>query len=187
MNICETQFRRYRRQAFLLVGIWILAAGLLWGFLLHGYFAPRIGWRLSLTILFTICIVPVFHVKLWRFFTDRSFTGTVLSVRHKETLTSPKNDPRPTATVPLYHIYLTVQTESGTIKKHIESLEPLYHDLWYRTGDRVIYHRGTMFPLIVGGRDVCAYCGHEFITDSRICRDCGMESPPITDAPQNDN
>lgn len=175
MNIYELQFKRHWLKAYLLSAVWILLVALLWIIIAHDYFSDRISPSASIFIALILSLIPIFRSKLWRCFTDRSFTGTVIEVRHKETLTSSKDRPStPTATDPLYHIMLKVELPDGSIKKmHIESREPLYHDLWYHKGDTVTYHRGTKFPLIHGGRRVCATCGTEYIYDDPICRTCG--------------
>ncbi len=137
----------------------------------------------SILIAIALFIGVFTALKIWRVFTDRSFQGVITKIRHKETLVSPKGDLRPTATETRYHVYLTVLLENGkTVNKHVEHTEPFHDDLWYRIGDHVIYHRGTKFPLVENGRTICAYCGHQPISDESKCSNCGRIFAVISSA-----
>ena len=182
MSDYEKSFRLYwaKRIAFCLVFAGIIAA--VWGFGLHAYFSSRISPAASLTIAYVIALIPVFTKKLWRIFTDRSYTATVSDVKYSEGQTFSKEDMRTSATIPLYRITMKLVYPNGSAaKKNIESLEPFYQDMWYRTGDRIVYHRGTKYPLIVGGRRFCAYCDDGLRDGENLCRRCGKANFMPTD------
>ena len=182
MSDYEKNFKLYwaKQIAFCLGFAGIIAA--VWGFGLHAYFSSRISPAASLTIAYVIALIPVFTKKLWRIFTDRSYTATVSDVKYSEAQTFSKEDMRTSATVPLYRITMKIVYPNGSVaKKNIESLEPFYQDMWYKAGDRIVYHRGTKYPLIVGGRRFCAYCGDGLRDGESLCRRCGKLNPMPTD------
>ena len=182
MSDYEKNFRLYwaKQAAFCLVFAGIIAA--VWGFGLYAYFSSRISPAASLTIAYVIALIPVFTKKLWRIFTDRSYTATVQDVKYSEAQTFSKDDMRTSATVPLYRITMKLVYPNGSAaKKNIESLEPFYQDMWYKAGDRIVYHRGTKYPLIVGGRRFCAYCGDGLRDGENLCRRCGKANFMPTD------
>ncbi len=179
MTVYERQYRRKIMKQLAAVFVQIALIAALWIFYLHRYFSERISPAASFTIAYVIALIPIVKNRLWRLFTDRSFKGIVKSVKFKESQTFSKEDMRASATRPLYTIILKITLESGAQKKMtIESFEPFYQDMWYHAGDRIVYHRGTKFPLIPGGRRYCAYCGYDLTDGETSCRVCGCENEP---------
>lgn len=181
MNIFEVQFKKTWAKKFIIFLVSVLLLAVFWYAGIHSYLSSHLGKQYgeiySILIAVALFIGVFITLKIWRIFTDRSFQGVITKIRHKETLASPKGDARPTATESRYHIYLSVLLENGkTVTKHIEHTELFYDDLWYRVGDYVTYHRGTKFPLVKNGRKICAYCGHELISDEDKCSNCGYTS-----------
>ncbi len=176
-DIFEIQFKKIWIKKFIIFFVGCLIIAGVWYGGLHTYLSSRMSethgeiYSVFIAEMFMICLL--IKLQLWRIITDHSFQGKIISIRRKETLVSPKGNSQTTATEPRYHIYLNVMLDSGkTIVKHIENDEPFYDYLWYHVGDQVLYHRGTKFPLVVGGRVICAYCGHEYIHDDARCTNC---------------
>ena len=180
MSVYERSFRSYWFRQILFCIVFAAAVALCWALGLHGYFSSRINPAASFTIAYVLCLIPVFIKRLWRIFTDRSFSATVTNVSYMESQTFNKEDMRASATTDLYTVKLKMVLDNGSAaKKNIESFEPFYADMWYKVGDRIIYHRGTKFPLIVGGRRFCAYCGDGLKDGEERCHKCGrMNEPP---------
>ena len=182
MTVYERQYRRKIMKQLAAVFVQIALIAALWIFYLHRYFSERISPAASFTIAYVIALIPIVKNRLWRLFTDRSFKGIVKSVKFKESQTFSKEDMRASATRPLYTLYLTIALDGGSGDKQkkmtIESFEPFYQDMWYHAGDRIVYHRGTKFPLITCGRRFCAYCGYDLTDGETSCRVCGCENEP---------
>lgn len=179
MTVYERQYRRKITKQLATVFVQIAIIAFLWIIYLHRYFSERISPAASFTIAYVIALIPIVKNRLWRLFTDRSFKGIVEGVKFKESQTFSKEDMRASATRPLYTLYLTITLDGGAKKKMtIESFEPFYQDMWYHAGDRIVYHRGTKFPLIIGGRRFCAYCGYDLAGGETSCRVCGCANEP---------
>ena len=176
-SVYERKFRSYWFRQLLFCAVIAAAVVVAWALGMHSYLSSRISPAASVTVAYVIVLIAVLSKKPWRIFTDRSFTGTVTDVKYRESQTASREDMRISATVPLYTMIIKVDTgKGGQIKKSVESLEPLYQDMWYHAGDRVIYHRGTKFPLIEGGRRFCAYCGDGLRDGGTKCHKCGQEN-----------
>ena len=181
MSVFEIQFKRMWLKRFIAFGVGYAVIVGIWCGGFHGYLSSRLGEDhgalYSLLIAVVLAVILIVKFRLWRIVTDRSFSGEITHISYKETLTSPKCDSRPTATVPRYHIYITVRKTSGKMfTKHIEHEDPFHDGLWYSVGDTVIYHRGTKFPLVKDGRRICAYCGHQYIREDTKCTNCGYRN-----------
>ena len=176
-SVYERKFRNYWLRQLLLCAVIAAAVIVVWALGMHSYLSSRISPAASVTVAYVIVLIAVLSKKPWRIFADRSFNGTVTDVKYRESQTASKEDMRISATVPLYTIIIKVNADrGGQIKKSVESLEPLYQDMWYHVGDRVNYHRGTKFPLIEGGRRFCAYCGDGLRDGETKCHKCGQEN-----------
>ena len=151
-----------------------------WVLGIHAYFSERISAAASLTIAYVICLVPVYKQRMWLLFTNRPFRGTVVDIKHTETRVNNMNSLnsffmlRTVAIKPMYIMTLTVRGDSGKITiKRVERGSVFMADEWYQIGDRVIFYRGTKFPLIVGHTPFCAWCGGPILEDGVTCHDCG--------------
>ena len=174
MNAYQKAFIRTvtKQLTVLFIVIAIVTAGWMLG--IHAYFSERISAAASLTIAYVICLVPVFKQRMWLLFTNRPFRGTVVDIKHTEYHVNEQALLVRYDIKPLYTMTLTVRTDSGkVILKQVERETVFMADEWYQIGDRVIFYRGTKFPLIVGHTPFCAWCGGPILEDGVTCHDCG--------------
>ena len=174
MNAYQKAFIRTvtKQLTVLFIVIAIVTVG--WVLGIHAYFSERISSAASLTIAYVICLVPVYKQRMWLLFTNRPFRGTVIDIKHTEYRINEQASIVQYAAKPLYKMTLTVRTDSGRIVlKQVERDTIFMADEWYKVGDRVIFYRGTKYPLIVGHTPFCAWCGGPILEDGVTCHDCG--------------
>ena len=171
MNCYEKNFRRSRLVMLGLSALWTILFWFFWLNYCFGFFAQSVG---GFSAIFGGCLIwvyPLCHFRVWKHLTDSSFEGIVTDVKRDNVVRSGFLTRRRIKR--LYRLTLTVGTDSGKIiKKSIESAEPFYNDRWYVVGDRVRYHRGTKYPLVVGRIRICAYCGSLLRPEEKKCVDC---------------
>ena len=125
--------------------------------------------------------IPVFLTRIYRIFTDPTFTGTVRDVSVRTSVDS-KSSVRPTWES-LYRkneIYLTVETPGGKVirKKVYEGMAKDGANLEkYHVGDRVLHLHGSgitvVLPFPNDSRCCCAVCGGDNSVSDSVCVHCG--------------
>lgn len=175
MTCYERNFRRARITAIGLSALWTIIFCFLWLRSCSGLFASVTGGLLAVFGGGLVWGYPLCHFRVWKYLTDSSFEGVVTDVKRDNIVRSGFIDHRRMKR--FYRLTLTVRTDSGQlVKKSVESAEPFYNDRWYLVGDRVRYHRGTKFPLIVGRIRICAYCGSLLRPEETKCVDCWKDA-----------
>ena len=175
MDSYERKFRRDRAVRLTLSALWIGFCTFLWKRFYFAVYAGSYGAVLSFAIGAVVTLWPLYKLDALRYLYDRSFSGIVTEVKRERVV---KRGINPRAARLFYRMTLVISTDDGmTVKKRIDGNDPFYEDRWYHVGDRVVYHRGTKFPVITNGARFCAYCGSILRDDEEKCVECFNDAP----------
>ncbi len=124
-----------------------------------------LGWKLVLLIGAAV-ITGFFLFRIWKFFTDRSFCGTVESTSLSHTY-SPSDDPSMLKALQSgrsdFHLktVLKVRLKNGK-RKQIRFVQKEGSYLYYYEGTEIVHFRGLPYPIrteALPGSWACAACG----------------------------
>ncbi len=180
----NNDLRRYVRkkdiQRILFFLIWMA----LWiggtAFYIHGNSSPTSpsllhGWRMWV-LLGAITVIGFFLFRIWKFFTDRSFEGTILTSDNLHDY-SPSRDP---GTMDGVHYDFRLNTAVRVLdtkgKQHrirFEQKDRFYN--YYYPGTHVVHLRGLPYPLRTDDTEgyLCAACGRIYDQKPHVCEACG--------------
>ena len=108
-----------------------------------------------------LCVFPIIVLKYWNWFTDRTFEGEVVEVKHKQFVDD------------LYQ-HISLRTPNGKIKK--ATVKRTFDDLTpiYAVGDYVRHYYGTKYMQKVGApTNICVFCGTRSRHEAERCSVCG--------------
>lgn len=122
-----------------------------------------VGWRLWLWMLIA-AVSGIILFRMWRFFTDRTFTGTILKTGLSRSYTT-SDDPSAAGNTDYdfrLNTSLTVLLDNGKKKRlRFEQKRGFYH--YYYEGKQIVHFHGLTYPINLDteGADgyVCAACG----------------------------
>lgn len=136
-----------------------------------------VGWRLWLWMLIAAA-TGFLLLRIWRFFTDRTFTGTIVQTGLSRTYTASDDPAAAGDTAYDFRLNTTLRAETDNGKKkrlRFEQKRGFYH--YYYEGRRIVHFHGLTYPINLDpdARDgyVCAACGawsEDFKSHCDICR-----------------
>ncbi len=153
--------------ALLFAAVVLVAYGL-WGWT---YFYSRLGVINAVVGAVVGVLLPAVLMGLPRELTDRSFEGTVVSVKRRTAIR-----PRAMRVGPATEerICVLIELPDGDVKLLDERLSPRL--AYFQKGDRIRHIRGTKyFQRFREGRSQidCVLCGHATESSEEVCSFCG--------------
>ena len=135
---------------------------------------PLSGWRLWV-LLAAVTVIGFFLFRIWKFFTDRAFSGVILSSDNLHDY-SPSKDPSTTGALRYeFRLNTAILVRDDNQKKHrlrFEQKDGFY--TYYYEGTRVIHLRGLPYPIRTDEKEgyICAACGRIHATLQSHCDVC---------------
>lgn len=135
---------------------------------------PLSGWRLWL-LLGIVTVIGSCVFRLWKFFTDRSFSGVILSSDNLHDY-SPSKDPSATGALRYeFRLNTAIRVKDDKQKKHrlrFEQKNGFY--TYYYEGTRVIHFRGLPYPIRTDEKEgyICVACGRIYSAYEDTCEGC---------------
>ncbi len=139
-----------------------------------------LGWKLAAWIM-TALILGFFLFRIYRFFTDRTVRGVILSSGLSHTYTAGQD---PGFSKKGYdfrlHIKLRILCDDGKTKRiHFEQKNNSY--FCYRAGERILRFHGLPYPINLSSAAehgyVCPSCGRVYPSLPDRCEDCRYSVP----------
>lgn len=139
-----------------------------------------LGWKLAVWILAAL-ILGFFLFRIYRFFTDRTFSGTILSAGLSHTYTAGQD---PGFSGKSYdfrlHTKLRIRCDDGKLRRiHFEQKNNSY--FCYHEGERILHFHGLPYPINLSPDAehgyVCPCCGRVSPTLPDHCEDCRFSVP----------
>ena len=133
-----------------------------------------VGWRMALWVLIAV-VTGFFLFRIWKFFTDRTLTGTVVSSTLSRSYNA-SNDPGEGTDYDFrLNTYLKVRTDDGKIYRlRFEQKPGFYH--YYHEGNHITHFHGLPYPVNTDHQAphgyVCSACGAHYEQLHDRCPNC---------------
>lgn len=170
-----------RRDLIRLIGFVIWVALLIGGALFYNHehqtypdYRRMVGWRMAIWV--AAALISGFLIfRLWKFFSDRSFSGTVVDAGLSRTW-SASDDPGGATDYDFrLKTRLRVRTERGRHRR-IRFEQKLGFYLYYHEGNHVVHFHGLPYPIntdpAASAGYVCSVCGHHSKERIDLCPAC---------------
>ena len=147
----------------------------------HSNYPPErlmLGWRLALLLIIMLAVGCLLF-RVWKIFTERTVSGTVVRSGITHTYT-PGEDPDSTLGANYdfrLKTALLLRSQKGKkIRVRFDQKTGTY--LYYREGESLVRLHGLPYPINVDPNAphgyVCAACGRHYGTWHNVCEGCGM-------------
>lgn len=163
-----------------LCAIWTAAVAAFMLLYAYDYFEKSVSIGAAITVWVVLTAIPFIRCKCWRWFTDRSFEGTVISCKQTTSVTKKSLDnsvsPSGAGFIRTYTQNIQILLSNGKDKTFKITWKADADVPYYYEGDSIRYYRGTKYPLVLSddpnAPKLCVLCGTANLPDDQTCSIC---------------
>lgn len=158
-DIAEALAKKYRKVTVICL-LWIAFISLAEWLWLYEYFSLRMNTAASVIIWAALCAVPFIKYKVWQLILDKTWIGTVVSLKYDREVNPTPSGSRKIVYKNVLEMTVDCKDKVKIVKLPCATAQALYP---YEVGDVVCRYRGTRFPVFAvaskTGAQLCPLCG----------------------------
>ncbi len=147
----------------------------------YDYFIETLSFGATILFWIAVSLIPFMKYKFWRWFSDRSYEGRVISCKQTSVVTKKSVmegvSPTGAGLIRTFTQNIQVRQSNGAVKFVKLTWLADENVPYYYEGDHIRYYRGTNFPQVIsdepGAHRYCVLCGTSNHPDETRCMICG--------------